>query len=510
MILRLFLPLFFLSLNFCLAQVSLREMDLGNGAYDVGFSHYTAVDSTRTYRRISDWSKQKIFRPIPVSIWYPAKLASASEKPITVLDYMEILKEEEEWEYLPNEYLLSWFYYADTPENREHLSEKATARLDEDWADGKFPVVVYAPSYQASSVENFALCEMLASQGYVVIASSSRGTEIQRLEGGTVRDMETQARDIEFLLKETYRYGNTDSDRIATMGFSFGGLSNVLAAVRNKNFKAVVSLDGSVKYQYPTLQASPFYAVEAFDVPFIHFAQKDIPKSVLREDEIDSTLNYKFDFYDSLIYSRAYRFKFHHLTHSYFSTLGVLFQERDARQDKSGAEIMESHRLMAQYTLHFLNAFLKNDEKSLAALNEESGDKNTPAVLVTKTSKLPKKKPFSFEDFNEAAQRQDYRTIDETYKRIHSEHASFQPEEGKLNNLGLQLVFNPEKSERGIEVLTFATKLYPASANLFDSLGESYLFLGKREEAITNFKKSLQLNSQNGNAVKRLKELRSN
>lgn len=370
--------------------------------------------------------------------------------------------------------------------------------------------MVYAPSYQRSSIENFALCELLASHGYVVIASPSRGTESRQLEGGTERDMETQARDIEFLVKETYRYGNTDSDRIATMGFSFGGLSNVLAAVRNKNFKAVVSLDGSVKYQYPTLQASPFYAVEKFDVPFIHFAQKDIPKIVLQEDGIDSTLDYKFDFYDSLTHSRAYRFKFHHITHSYFSTLGVLFQERDARQDKSDPEIMESHRLMAQYTLHFLNAFLRNDEKSLAALNEGSENKGIPAALVTKTSKLPKKKSYSFEDFNAAAQRHNYQNLDEMYKGIRSEHPDFKAEVGKLNNLGLQLVFNPEKSERGIEVFTFATKLYPASANLFDSLGESYLFLGKKKEAITNFKKSLQLNSQNGNAVKRLEELRSN
>lgn len=482
-------------------------MALEKGTYDVGFSHYTAVDSTRTYRRVFDWNNEFIFRPIPVSIWYPAQPSSAAKPALTVLDYLEILKEEEEWENLPNEYVLNWFYYANTPDHRAHLPEKSLARRGTERVRGEFPVVIYAPSYQASSVENFALCELLASYGYLVIASPSRGTESRQLEGGTSRDMETQARDIEFLVKEIQKDPNASLDKIATMGFSFGGLSNILAAVRNRNIKAVVSLDGSIKYQYPTLKKSLFYSVEKFDVPFIHFAQKDIPEMVLREDKIDSALNNRFDFYDSLTYSQAYRFKFHHLTHSYFSTLGVLFGERDTRQDKSDPEIMASHRLMASYTLDFLNAFLKNNEESLAVLYEGIGSGSAQEKLTTKQAKYPKEKPFSFEDFNEAAQQSGYRNLDKVYGDIHSKHPSFKPEEWKLNNLGLQLAFDPKNPQRSIEVFVFATKLYPESANLFDSLGEIYLLLKDEEKAMANFKKSLQLNPQNSNATERLKQL---
>ena len=66
-------------------------------------------------------------------------------------------------------------------------------------------------------------CSYLVSNGFVVISSPSRGTETRWLEGGTTKDMETQSRDVEFLLKEINKYENADLNNIALMGFSFLG-----------------------------------------------------------------------------------------------------------------------------------------------------------------------------------------------------------------------------------------------------------------------------------------------
>lgn len=101
-----------------------------------------------------------------------------------------------------------------------------------------------------------------------------------------------------------------------------------------------------------------------------------------------------------------------------------------------------------------------------------------------------------------------YLQIEERYKAALREHAAFKPEEGKLNTVGLQLVFNRQSSQHGINVLIFATKLYPLSANLFDSLGEAYLYVGDKKMAKLNFKKSLELFAENGNAKHRLKALK--
>jgi dienelactone hydrolase len=443
-----------------------------------------------------------------VSIWYPSDEVTSESEALTVLDYMEILKAEEEWEYLPNDHILNWFEYPNTPTNQAHLLEKTSAYAELKPAAGKFPAIVYAPGLQTSSIENFALCEYLASHGYIVISSPSRGTANRFFENEAGKNLETQARDIEFLIAELSKIPTANLDQIATMGFSFGGLANVLAQMRNDNIKAIVSLDGSIKYQYETLKSSPFFDIEKVDVPFIHFAQKDIPKEVMLADKIDPSLTNEFEFYDSLSHSQAYSLKFHNLTHSYFTSLRILFEPRDERQDKSDAEIMESYKWLSVYTLNFLEAFLKKEPEALRFIENSPADNGIREGLITVRAKKPQAHIFTFQDFNELAAKQDYKNMNDLYHLIHKDHPRLDLPEGNLNNLGLQLVFNPETSEQGILIFLLATQLYPESSNLFDSLAEAYLFIGDKENAIKSFEKALKLYPQNQNAIDRLRQLR--
>jgi len=114
---------------------------------------------------------------------------------------------------------------------------------------------------------------------------------------------------------------------------------------------------------------------------------------------------------------------------------------------------------------------------------------------------------FSFQDFNNLASKQHYKELLTLYETVITLYPSFVISEGDLNTVGLQLVFNPNKSQQGIDVFLLATQLFPNSANLFDSLAEGYLYIGEEEKAIDNFKKSLALNPQNQNAINRLEQL---
>ncbi len=488
-------------------QTSLKEINLKNGAYNVGFKHYTTIDSTRLYRIENNFDNQLINRPIPVSIWYPAEIKNGYSRQLAVLDYLEILKEEEESKNLPNELLLDWFPdLGDTPQNRAHLAEKVNAFSNADFLEGKFPVVVYAASFRASSIENFALFEYLASNGFIVISSPSRGTDTRLLEGGT-KAMETQSRDVEFLLKEIHQYESIDLDRIALMGFSFGGLSNAITIMKNKKISALVSLDGTERYNYPVLEKSPYFNLDRFNIPYIHFAQKEIPEEVLVSDNISAELNYKFQLYDSLKYSNAYSYKFHDLGHDHFGTIGVLFKYRDKRQHKSDDKIMASYKLLSQYTLQFLSATLRNEEKAIEFI-ENSPDKNgISETLVSKKMKKSLIKEFDYNDFKDLALNQDHRDLIPLYEKTVVKHPTLTLEEGMLNNLGIRLSFNAGKMEQGINVFLLAVHIYPKSANLYDSLALAYLYNQDFENAITNFKKSLELDPANQHAIDRLKQL---
>ncbi|WP_127136828.1 prolyl oligopeptidase family serine peptidase [Flagellimonas oceanensis] len=490
-------------------QTSLKGINLKAGEHKVGFRHYTIDDSTRTYRIHNEFNNRYIERPIPISIWYPAKIEDENSQQLTVLNYLEVLKEEEEWKNLPNYFLLDWFPYLwNTPQNKSHLSEKVNAFSNPAYLGENFPVVVYAPSYQASSIENFALFEYLASNGFVVISSPSRGTNTRWLEGGTTKDMETQSRDVEFLLKEIRNHKNIDSEKIALMGFSFGGLSNAITIMKNKNISAIVSLDGTERYNYPVLENSSYFNLDRFTIPYIHFAQKKIPKEVITSDKIPEELNYKFQLYDSLKYSTIYRYRFHDLTHSYFSSFGVLFTNRDKRQDKSDDEIMTSYNLLCHHTLQFLNATLKNDKKARDFIENKPVENGFSESLVSKQTKRAIEKDFTYKDFNDLALKQDYQNLIPLYEKTVTKHPNLQLQEGMLNMLGLRLSFDSKKAKQGVNVFLLALHLYPKSANLYDSLAEGYLFMGKKEKAIESFEKSLELNPQNQSAIDRLEQLR--
>ena len=78
--------------------------------------------------------------------------------------------------------------------------------------------------------------------------------------------------------------------------------------------------------------------------------------------------------------------------------------------------------------------------------------------------------------------------------------------EEELNTFGYVLLAQ-KKVKEAIEILKLNVEAYPQGFNTYDSLGEAYMIDGQRDLAITNYKKSLELNPQNTNAVDMLKKL---
>ena len=81
-------------------------------------------------------------------------------------------------------------------------------------------------------------------------------------------------------------------------------------------------------------------------------------------------------------------------------------------------------------------------------------------------------------------------------------------EEGRLNQIGYQLLAEPDRIDEAISIFRLNTELFPASSNTWDSLGEGYMEAGQTELAIANYEKSLELDPSNTNAVAMLERLR--
>jgi CubicO group peptidase (beta-lactamase class C family) len=83
--------------------------------------------------------------------------------------------------------------------------------------------------------------------------------------------------------------------------------------------------------------------------------------------------------------------------------------------------------------------------------------------------------------------------------------AKFNP--GDLNRLGYTLLRDNPSPDDALRVFVANTEIYPQDANAYDSLGEAYAKAGKKEAAIASYRKSLQLDAANPNAVKMLEQL---
>jgi tetratricopeptide (TPR) repeat protein len=75
-----------------------------------------------------------------------------------------------------------------------------------------------------------------------------------------------------------------------------------------------------------------------------------------------------------------------------------------------------------------------------------------------------------------------------------------------LNHVGYGLLLAGKLND-ALKVLEANVEFYPEDSNAHDSLGEAYFKAGKKEAAIASYKKSLQLDPQNTNAVKMLEQL---
>ncbi len=482
------------------AQVDYSDIELAYGHYSVGYRHLEMTDSTRSYSSALDFGKHG-FRPISMSIWEPCSPTAATEN-VRIQTYFKSLKIEEEWPNLPNEYFYDWFYIAPSDHNKRQANRRTHAVIHYDQVVTNKPVILYSASFRASSVENFVLCEYLASYGYTVVAIPSKGMRRIDFEGGTIRDATAQSDDLQFVIGRLSEIINKDHPELYLMGFSFGGLSHILNACQNRQVKGVISIDGTVKYRPEVLAQSAYYDVHQFTAPFIHFSQKDISRERLLEDGLDTLMNTNFRFYDQISVPTKYQIKAKYLSHTYFSSFGLLFNERDVKEDA------EYHLLRQSYAhlLASIKSFMDNlsSESFNSAIFEaellSSGD--FEIIDAKSKNKVP-----GFQDLINRSDLRSLASIDSVYHLVLKSDANFKVPEGDLNLLGLQLIFTPATYTEGVNVFQFALKLYPNSANLYDSLAEGYRYHGDNKLAKEHFLKSLELNPNNQNAKNRLKQL---
>ncbi len=89
---------------------------------------------------------------------------------------------------------------------------------------------------------------------------------------------------------------------------------------------------------------------------------------------------------------------------------------------------------------------------------------------------------------------------------VATDAAGWKVDEAELNLVGYALLGQGD-AEAAVEVFEANVEAYPASFNVYDSLGEALAATGDIDEAIRNYAKSLELNPGNTNAIRMLQRL---
>lgn len=91
-------------------------------------------------------------------------------------------------------------------------------------------------------------------------------------------------------------------------------------------------------------------------------------------------------------------------------------------------------------------------------------------------------------------------------KILKQDDAKYKANETSINNLGY-LLLQAGKIKEAVEVLKLNVEWFPESANVYDSYGEALAAAGDKENAIVNYKKSIELNPNNEGGKEMLKKL---
>jgi len=409
-----------------------------------------------------------------------------------------------------NERLFLAGFSVDSAKSARELDAMTRAVRDAAPARGSFPIIVYGPSLGAPSFENDVLMEYLASHGYIVIASPSWGPNgAMTADGG---GMETQARDMEFLMSYARSLPSADSTRIAVMGFSWGGISNVLIAMRNSTPKALVSLDGSIAYFYhrsATPQATMDFSKQAFVDP----AKFTIPALFLRQGPSPAMLQMlgpdtTFAFFDSLRYSDAYSVKLRTMRHQNFGAWFNRFQTGTGVAFVEDSSVFNpGYERIARFSLAFLDAYLKSSAEGRAFLARSPEQNGMPSSEVSIERKQAKRPLPTIGDFAHAVGDRGLSNAAVVFENIRKTDPAYSLPESALTSWGRRLIAAGRYAD-AIGVLKVDAALYSNSLNVHDVLGEAYDKHGDKALAIDSYEKAVVLDPTNARVVERLKRLK--
>ena len=465
------------------------------GPFTPGFRLIETSDASRSFP--ADGAEGVTPRPMRIYVWYPAKPAAGGRMRLD--DYVRMALEDFQPSLLPVPLAKAF-----TPVELKTLRDSpAGAYRDAEPGPGKFPVLVFGQGlFYESPMAHFVLCEFLASRGYIVATSPLLGTRY-RLVNITIEDVETEARDMEFVMAQARSLPFADPGRLGVIGYDLGGMSGLIMAMRDPDVDAFLSLDsGILDKHYSGLPAShPQYREERFRIPWMHMTQARF----IRPEKDRSAATSLFE---RKSWGPSYLVHVPTANHGQFSSYAALgiATAVPGYWGPAASDPKPVYEEICRVSLAFFDGCLRADNGPLQAFLRAGAGAGSAAFRIE--HKEGPAGPPAEADLIDLIIDKGVRQAGPAIERARADDPGVALiDESVLNWLGLHFLYWWGREDEAVAVFELNASLHPDSWKALDSLGEAYADRGRKEEAIRSYRKSLELNPDNENAKAALERL---
>ncbi|MCB0279037.1 MAG: hypothetical protein KDD94_06030 [Calditrichaeota bacterium] len=327
--------------------------ELKFGPHAIAFEQFDVIDYSRTYR-----NKTRSFR---LSAWYPVKNSGQSVQmrdyiraERTAIDFDTPVTDQSMIEYLRSE-------YGDRSDEqiKLFLDFKVKAASNGTILMKNLPLIIYSVAYNGGGMENFAVCEFLASHGFVVVAVPSFSFDRPLMDSELI-GLQTKVNDLQFALAESIKRFSTNDKSVGTIGFSNGGWADVVFGMLDSRVNTIVSIEGSIAFRDDHYLYDYRKLFEPFsNFSFLNGSLLEIRRTAYYGTDAISPNEYTLT--GHVPYTDSYYLGLKNMQHGSFMSITLIYDQITGISSDDATIRTKQLTVMCNHIRQFLEAKLKND-----------------------------------------------------------------------------------------------------------------------------------------------------
>jgi hypothetical protein len=459
------------------------------GPFGVGFKTIETIDYSRSFQAEVDYFGAPIpgepGRPVQVCYWYPALPGGG-----TAMVYSEYA-----FPYPANSRLFSMLsnlqmrelnmIFAFMRNNQALVSEVMNYPLmavrDAAPASGKFPLIVYHGSERGAYSQNAAMCEYLASHGFVVATTHTVGAADFNITDQPA-DIEAAVRDKELAVAAMHELPFVDIQKLGLIGYNYGITTSLIHQMRNYSVDAVASLQGRFMMNTggAALIRNASYNPTRMRTPWL----------LLYPDSAGQTA--ELNLADTLRYCTRYLVKMPQVRPTEFSFYGLMAAVSGADTARTVEAAGKAQGSLGLYLWRFFDACLNDNATSrdwLADKPEANGLAGREIVVTIRPADGLTPTADQFQGIIQTYGVAKAKELCDKFGFPTVENPVLA--DAVFTRLGYQSLQSGDLPS-ALQIFAWGVTAYPGSANAWDSYGEACATSGDPVTALANYRKALE------------------